>query len=71
MSRPIGSYIASPRRRVAGMQEGVQEGSGQAGGAVVQEGLLRTGRGDSGLKTVAQQNLAERRHQPPYEAVSE
>ena len=53
------------------MQEGVQEGSGQAGGAVVQEGLLRTGRGDSGLKTVAQQNLAERRHQPPYEAVSE
>ena len=51
---------------------GVQEGSGQAGGAVVQEGLLRAGRGDSGLKTVAQQNLAGRRHrshQPPYQFV--
>ena len=60
------------RQAAAGVQEGLQEGSGQAGGAVVQEGLLRAGRGDSGLKTVAQQNLAGRRHrshQPPYQFV--
>ena len=39
---------------------------------MLQEGLLRAGRGDSGLKTVAQQNLAGRRHQshqPPYQFV--
>ena len=56
----------------ARVQEGLQEGNGQAAGAVVQEGLLMAGIGDSGLKTVAQQNLAGRRHQshqPPYQFV--
>ena len=33
------------------------------------EGLLRAGRGDSGLKTITQENLAGRRHQQPYQFV--